>query len=269
MNELVLTPENERLRNLKESYKSVIARLLTQKEQLLSVEEPNLNAAYLTSIGSLQYDLFVIKTDIAKLKLETNLIRGYINQNKAIEFKQIEKELKSATTAYQKELEAKAEELKRAREWMNLSPLSDFENAELKRLYHLIVKQLHPDLHPDLSENERTLFFKAQRCYKLGDLEGMRMAFAQLDQHEISSSCFENLADEVHYLKKTMDKLSQEIEHINQRFPFTQREFLKNSTAIAEKQAELKAAIEQAGKERNEYQQYVNALKLWKPGLLN
>ena len=53
--------------------------------------------------------------------------------------------------------------------------LSDEDNKELKKLYRKIVKALHPDINPDVSQAQVQLFDNAVSAYKSGDLGTLRI----------------------------------------------------------------------------------------------
>ena len=269
---LALSAENERLRNLQKSLKDQVSRLLTEKDDLFEHVEPYLNALYLDKIGSLQYEAYVIKTEIAKLKMEINLIQRYINQNKSICFDDINQELEAAAKEYRKMIELEAEKIRKARELLQMTTLTNAECVEIKRLYHAIVKRLHPDLNPQQTEQEKRWLWRAQQAYAINDLDEMRalsVIIENMENDKTDDRQDNELEKEVAHLRETVDKLLKDIEQIQERFPFNQREFLFDNRKVEAKREELKSEIEQKKKERNELQQYVNSLRLWKPGLLN
>lgn len=145
-NSIKLTPEDERLLDLRKVLRNKLSTLIEEKYSMIEKEKSILTALYISKVGQLRYDLFVVETDIAKLKLEMHLLQGYVNQNKKI----------------------------------------DFEAAELKRLYHIIVKRLHPDLNPDTSDDEKELFAQAQSAYKNGDIDLMRNLHEKMEKRTCS-----------------------------------------------------------------------------------
>lgn len=228
-NSIKLTPEDERLLDLRKVLRNKLSTLIEEKYSMIEKEKSILTALYISKVGQLRYDLFVVETDIAKLKLEMHLLQGYVNQNKKI----------------------------------------DFEAAELKRLYHIIVKRLHPDLNPDTSDDEKELFAQAQSAYKNGDIDLMRNLHEKMEKKEPVLPKPETLADEVESLKKKIAKIQNDIEKLNNTFPFNQRDFLDNEVLVEKERQRIREEIETKCKQRGEYQQYVNVLRLWKPGLLN
>lgn len=269
MNSLALTLENERLRNLRKVYRDRIAILIERKEYLLSHEGPHLESLYLKEIGTLCYKVYVLDTEIAKLKLEVNLIQSYINKNTEINQQKIDEEIEEAAKLYKERLEAKAQAIKEAKAALNNPVLTPEESAKLKTAYHFIVKKLHPDLHPNPTEREKELFILAQIAYKNGDVQEMQNVLMQLEKNDQNEIIIDDLAKEVEHLKLMQEKLEKDIEKIEQRFPFTQRELLDTPELLSKKKEEINLEIAEKEKSRTNFQNYVNVLKLWKPGLLN
>lgn len=268
-NNLAITEETERLRHLRNALRNRYAALQLKRDTMLHTERPNLQALYLSRIGYLQYDLFSIETDIARLKMEAKLIQSYINRNAAINFDEVDQELEEATKMFHEQLEEQQARIKAAHEYLAAPRLNEKEHAEFKRLYRDIVKRLHPDLNNHLTAEEKELFVEAQQAHKWGDLEMMRTLHEQLTNMEISTPVSSDLADEVGRLKKLVEEQSEKLRKLREEFPFNQRDLLDDEHKIAERQAELRKQIADKKQEREEYRQYVNALKLWKPGLSN
>ena len=54
-------------------------------------------------------------------------------------------------------------------------PLSEEESRELKILYRKVIKALHPDMNPEITDAQARLFDQAVSAYKNGDLPAMRL----------------------------------------------------------------------------------------------
>lgn len=269
MNDLILSPEQERLKRQIAELKRTIADQIALKDEMTNQTGPKLEALYLSRIGCLQYELFVLQTEISKLKLQISLMQSYMNQNSPIDFEKVEQEVSEAVQAYQKIIEEKAEQIRAAKELLEAPLMSREETAELKKLYHLIVKHLHPDLNPGVSDQEKELFFRAQIAYKMCDLNEMRLVFMAINRQEKMPDSENELAVILKNLQKMTEKLQRDIDVMSKNFPFDQQELLADEILIAHRQEKLRKEIEQKKVELTEYQQYANALKLWKPGLLN
>ena len=123
---------------------------------------------------------------------------------------------------------------------------------ELKKLYRMIVKRLHPDVHPDLTEREKELFNEATAAYQAGDLDKMRAIWEELESGTDPEERFENKPEDLQKLRELLKTLrarvqvlSGEIAAIGSEFPYTMKDFLENDEAVEEKRAELKKQLQE------------------------
>jgi methyl-accepting chemotaxis protein len=115
-------------------------------------------------------------------------------------------------------------------------------------LYRKIVKILHPDLNPDLTEAQKELFYHAVAAYESGDLQTLQVICEMLSDPEdldCSETTMVRLAHEKERLRKLLNALLEEIGQIKSQFPFTVKELLQSPEKIAARKAELNELIEQ------------------------
>ena len=123
---------------------------------------------------------------------------------------------------------------------------------EMKTLYRKIVKVLHPDVNPDITEKENDMLIEATTAYKEGDLETLRKIAAMIDSGAIGDSDvldekvdIERLREIVEELKRCVTALQMEIYNIKTSFPYNMKEFLEDEQAVAERQLELKNLLKE------------------------
>ena len=122
----------------------------------------------------------------------------------------------------------------------------------IKRLYRKIVKRLHPDVRPDLSEHEKDLFQQAQTAYERGDLETLERIWQELEGMDAPEETFadtpediEKMKEIIENLKKLIRELQREITSIRSEFPYTMRELLENEELLGEKKAALQRQLQE------------------------
>ena len=122
---------------------------------------------------------------------------------------------------------------------------------ELRKLYRKIVKRLHPDSNPNVTEEGKRLFRKAVDAYHEEDLEKLREIAAILDSsgngHEKivqePTESLEELRERYQTLKRKADALQTEILMIMSQVPYTYQAFLSDAAAVHEKREELQMTI--------------------------
>ena len=122
----------------------------------------------------------------------------------------------------------------------------------LKRLYRKIVKRLHPDVNPNLTEREKELFNEATDAWKTGDLEKMQAIWEELESGRDPEERFENKPEDLEKLREMLTKLRErvrrladEISHIRSEYPYTMKEFLENEEAVETKRSELQKQLQE------------------------
>ena len=244
------------------------ARLFAKAEYMQFEERPMLNSLYEASVGVLLFEEFKLAIQIKLTQLEINLVQAYINHNAPIDHYRIEEQVKAARKEYQARIEQKEAELKKAEDYLNSPCLSKVETKELRDLYRIIAKALHPDLHPDQSRDNCDLFIRAASAYRQGDLQTLRQIALILQ-----TSNFESLnglpdQDLLTLIEKARESIAifqERIDLMNSQFPFTYRNKILDPQWIKEQQEELKERISKATARLKELQDYLMMLKLWNP----
>ena len=139
---------------------------------------------------------------------------------------------------------------------------------ELKSLYRQIVKRLHPDVHPNPTEREKDLLDRANKAYKVGDLEEMRRIWEELAGTEQCEESFEDteegraqLRELIEKLQKRCEELEKEICQIKTSFPYTIRALLDDDKALEMKHRELVERLAEVRAMSNKLDEYIAELK--------
>ena len=122
-----------------------------------------------------------------------------------------------------------------------------------KDLYRKIVKKLHPDMNPDVTEHELELFHRAAKAYEEGDIMTLQAIYDEvygLDTEMLShEESMETLISLREQLLERIAKAIEEIEDIKEDFPYTEKEFLDNPEAVKAKQDAIIRLIQEYEKE--------------------
>jgi len=122
-----------------------------------------------------------------------------------------------------------------------------------KDLYRKIVKKLHPDMNPDVTEHELELFHRAAKAYEEGDIMTLQAIYDEvygLDTEMLSQEeSMETLISLREQLLERIAKAIEEIEVIKEEFPYTEKAFLDNPEAVKEMQDAIIQLIQEYEKE--------------------
>ena len=128
---------------------------------------------YQTKIGVWELRLLQAQFTVARLRRQIELAQASINRGERPDLIAIECALEQEFQAWVTKLEETARRIQDAEERLK-HLLSPEEDRELKKLYYALVKRLHPDVNPNLTEDQRRLWMRAQSAYEAGDLSELR-----------------------------------------------------------------------------------------------
>lgn len=264
------TPENKALHILLEELRKDFSVLFEQRNHMLTYEEAVLTSQYLTSIGSLQFRIFTLKGELAILNEKIRLGQIYFNRNELPDWKEIEQKVKQEFQQYQQKVVEESARLAAAKELLKADFLSKVEAQQLKELYRILVKRLHPDLNPEQSETERYLFFSVQAAYQASNVQALNEILLSLKAERAATpEIAVNLKQQVEQLKKMNEDLQKKIDSLNDNFPFNYRDLLSDETWIENQKTIFGKQTEALEKEINEKTEYLLLLHSWKPELLH
>ena len=262
-----------RKKQLKEEYERLqleYAALVAERDELENSEGPRLTALYMEAVGQLQYEVLVLRYEIALLKQKRDLLQAYKNRGEKADLNYVDEQVEATAKTYNENIQREEEKIKQAKAYIEEQKEEEKKNQEnekreLRDLYRKLVHRLHPDLHPEQTEWEKELFLKVQDAYEKGDLERLRELAQQLEAgmpaDAVDNETTEEWEERVNQLKEEIAKIREEIEKILQEFPFTYRERLNNPEWIAQTQDMLRKEISELEKEKIRLEKIVNIME--------
>ena len=262
-----------RKKQLKEEYERLqleYAALVAERDELENSEGPRLTALYMEAVGQLQYEVLVLRYEIAPLKQKRDLLQAYKNRGEKADLNYVDEQVEATAKTYNENIQREEEKIKQAKAYIEEQKEEEKKNQEnekreLRDLYRKLVHRLHPDLHPEQTEWEKKLFLKVQDAYEKGDLEKLRELAQQLEAgmpaDAVNNETTEEWEERVNQLKEEIANIREEIEKILQEFPFTYRERLNNPEWIAQTQDMLRKEISELEKEKIRLEKIVNIME--------
>lgn len=172
---VIVLPDFEKLKNEVERMRTELSMLLLERDELQFVICKNIETEYMLKLGSIEYRAYEAQCLSLRLKRKIELIQAKKNRQEKVIISAIEETLDIEFAEYQKRLDEQINKMNDALKRSKAEVLTDEENKELKKLYRKIVKALHPDINPDVSQAQVQLFDNAVSAYKNGDLNTLRI----------------------------------------------------------------------------------------------
>jgi len=254
-NTLAVTPENEELNRKLAQLAVEFLDLFTRHKGMVEDESVILNALYLEKLGRFQLELLQKKTEAARLKMKMQFVQAAINRDKRPDVQAIEKLVDKKFQDYYAEIEAQAAALDQAKEVLS-HLVSKEDTLKLKELFRVLCKRLHPDLHPDQTEDEKELFIKVKSAYdlqKIAELQHILLYLDESKEKKIVLLSGDEKMERISRLESNIKALNAKIAQLHQTFPFNVKELIVDEKYITQKQGELKSEIEKFEQQRVRY----------------
>ncbi len=251
--------ENLSAREKIKHVQNIIAEILYEIDYIKLQENPRIEADYATKIGYLENDLLKTQIEARRKKRAYTLAQARINAGESVDVEQIQAQLDSEFEEWQEKLSQAIERFISIAERMAGSKVvSPIQAREIKRIHKILVKRLHPDLHPLQGGDEKRLFAIAQSAYENGDidlLKSLEVTSRWIDEEDnIDAQTEIEQQAEFEVLLAQMRTCEQQLTALKNSLPYCMKEKLENTKWVMEKTEKLKDEIEQQEQVAAEYE---------------
>ena len=242
MYKVIISPQWQKLKEEVERLKATLILLVMERDELEQVVCHNLETDYMMKLGDLEYKVYQAMCMYRRAKRKSELIRKYINMGMLPDMQEIEAQLDIELAEYERILEEKMKKMNEAIEHHRGRALSLSEEKELKQLYRKIVKQLHPDLNPGVTEEQLRLYMNAVEAYRNGDLGTLRIIELMCaEQQNVLPDI--SVKEQKEHLLEAIERVKEDIEEIKSRFPYTAEELLQDKEEITRRREQMQKQI--------------------------
>lgn len=238
-----------------ERLKCEFLRLYTERDRMLNEERDDLYIRYVNLIGKDKYDNFRLSVEVRALKMKVEMAQAAINRNQRPNVYDIQKSVDNQLKDYYESVKQQAEAIKQAQD---AACISTYDAQELRQLFRMLVKRLHPDLHPDQAERMKNLFLQGQTAYRTHNLTLLREIIMRLDIDDNIDDLLsreETMAQTIERLRQQTADMRREIERLCASFPFNLRAQLTDPTWVHEQQEEMQRERELLEAQKRMYEE--------------
>ena len=267
--------------------KCALLVLYEKHDKLKYVDGPALDRLYMEQVGTFEQTVINEEIEVELLRTKQEMIQAAINRREPIDEEAIDAQLNDKRIEMMKEAQGEPIE--------GCAMLGSSEYQELQKLYSDIIKNFHPQTNPDITEFERELFNKAQEAYRHQDLSAMQLIHEMLfsvpfdisglnfaieilksdgvedvlTDYKLVSRIYNSfvptseeaaLQEEAARYRQEAKEVMEDIEKIENTFPFTAKEMLSDPDQIAEYKAGLEHRLREAIQERERYTRVIREM---------
>ena len=238
-----------------EKLKDYLSNLIYEYEDLINHICPNIEMEYLLKFGIYEYELYKKELELNKLKFKLKLLQTEINHQNDIDLNEINKKVLDKYKEYEKNLKNSMNELENIiKHKDNYFELDEEDEKELKRIYKILIKKLHPDLNIHQEDFKKELFIKVTNAYKNGDLEELKALYAMLPDDDIEEK------SSLNELKELIHSFEKKIEKIKSDYPYNKLDLLSNEKEINDYKINLQYLIDSCNEEIKDYGKKINEI---------
>lgn len=223
-------------------------KLLNDIDVLVNWGKSQLEALYATRIGAIQVEQLQLELRVKSLKRKIEMVRSAIVRNLPLDVNAIELQVAAELADAEYQIMQQVMQVEEGKKLLSHLDTPQ-RSAELRQIFRLLAKQLHPDVNPELTPEQIQVWLMANDAYKLGDLERLK-ALQVVYEKEIANTeellqlltaSQLELRNEV--LKEGIKQLQLEVEKIRSVFPFDIEQQIKDEEWVSEQQELIKENI--------------------------
>ena len=235
----------------------VVAGIITEIESITLHQNPSIETEWQVKVGVWENRLLEAQIAMRRAKRKLALAQACMNRGEAIddeliegqldnEFAQWKEQLGAAVTTYQQAVTAH----------MNTVHISSMEVGQLKHLFRIITKRLHPDINPSDDEGAQMTFFLAKAAYKQGDVEmlkSLEISTRGMDAKERMPQTVAEAEAELALVMAQVGVLEKRKQDLMAEKPYSLKKLLSDEEWLANHIGKLQDEIEECEKAEATY----------------
>ena len=229
-----------------EARREEYAKLLAEYDELTGPVRRDLESEYMMRIGRLEHRLFSFQIRARQLKREIALYQAAANRRETLTPEAVAQIIEQEFSEFLATLAQQREKLRQA-EALHFTPkLSTADTRALRKLYHEMVRKLHPDINRDLPEAAKHLWVRIAEAYKNSDWQELNI-LADMVYDLLEEGCPagsdqngpDRLAEEERRIAAKTAELQERIDRLRKQPPYAWRALLEDDEAVNTRRQEL------------------------------
>ena len=214
---------------------------LINRRDNLKKEAFQYHAAYVREFGDLILEIFRKKIECIRKKKTIEYCQAALNHGKSVDQTQLQEYLEKEMEEFQAQLDDMVKEHEAS---LKSTTVTEKDLLEIKRIYHRLVKKIHPDINPSVATSEELmdLWHRAVICYNCNDLKGLQEVEV-LVMTALENANLDEIDIDIPDIEEKIAELEEEIRTIMETDPYQYKYLLEDEKAVAEKKENLNAEL--------------------------
>ncbi len=217
-------------------YEELLIRRDEVKKQAFQYER-----AYVREFGELILEVFQMQMDAVRKKRTIEYCQIFVNRGESVDQSALQEYLEKELAEYKEKLDAMIRDNEAARASQRIT---EVDLLKIKRIYHHMVKKIHPDINPITAENEelKGLWQRLIIAYNCNDLKEMEeteiLVNSVLEKLNLGT-----LDITIPDIDEKIHEIEAEIEQITGTDPYQYKYLLADEEAVEQIKQELRAEL--------------------------
>ena len=231
--------------------------LLLRRDKLRK-EAYLLQAEYMAEFGDAITALFEKKIACIKKKKMISYCQVALNTGNKVDQEAMQAYLEQEMREYNQRLKEMIQENEAAH---SMEHISAGTLAKIKKLYHRLAKQLHPDINPKTNEipELKALWNLITVSYNANDLEELEEAEVLVNR-ALENAGIAGMEIEIHDVRQKMEQIREEILKIKSTNPYQYKFLLRDPQQREEKREQLRRELDEYLEYEKQLDQMLDAI---------
>ncbi len=219
-------------------YEELLTRRDEVRKQAFQYER-----AYVREFGDLILQVFQMKLECIRKKKTIEYCQVFINRGQSVDQNALQEYLQKELEEYQAQLDNMIRDNEAAKQ---NERITEADMLKIKRIYHRLVKKIHPDINPVTSENEELMglwqrLISAYNCNDLKEMEETEVLVnAVLEKLDLGTMDI-TIPD----IDEKIVEIQAEIDRIASTDPYQYKFLLTDPEAVKQKKQELRDELKE------------------------
>lgn len=237
--------------------RNVVAGILAEIESITLHQNPSIETEWQVKIGVWENRLLEAQIAMRRAKRKYALAQACVNKGEAIDDELIENQLDNEFAQWKEQLSAAVSTYQQALvTHMHTVHIAPAQAGQLKRLFRILAKRLHPDIHPSNDESAQMMFFLVKAAYKQGDLEmleSLEVSTRGMDADDKMPQTVDDAEIELAMVMAQVGVMEKRKQELMSKKPFCLKKLLKDEEWMASHIGKLQAEIDECEKAEASY----------------